>query len=176
MGTGKWWVQGGELKEQSELGRKKNSCLVVLHRPPLIFENWKKVFTVQKYTAPNFQNSKKVCFFLWEFWSFKNILKLLFSTCLHFNTGFKLLYKVFFGKVDLFEPLLGDIEAIIPSTLTLIWKKKKSARPPLLIKSCGGQPNNYFFRPYLTQSSMFLRGTAPLIKKLACFVLLSQNY
>ena len=52
---------------------KKKSCLVVLHRPPLIFDKWKKVFTVQKYTAPNFQNSKKRFFFLWEFWSFKNI-------------------------------------------------------------------------------------------------------
>ena len=57
---------------------KNKGCLVVLHRLPLIFENWKKVFllyksipplifripkkvfTVQKYTAPNFQNSKKV--------------------------------------------------------------------------------------------------------------------
>ena len=40
---------------------------------PLIFKNWKKVFTVQKYTAPNFQNSPKSFFFLWEFLSFKNI-------------------------------------------------------------------------------------------------------
>ena len=55
------------------LGWKKKSCLVVLHRLPLIFKNWKTVFTVQKYTAPNFQNSKKSFFFLWEFWSFKNI-------------------------------------------------------------------------------------------------------
>ena len=68
---------------------KKKKRLFVLHRPPLIFENWKKVFTVQKYTAPNFQNSKKF-FFLWEFWSFKNIFKLLLSTCLHSNTGLKL--------------------------------------------------------------------------------------
>ena len=44
--------------------KKKKSCLVVLHCPPLIFENWKKVFTVQKYTAPNFQNSKKSFLFL----------------------------------------------------------------------------------------------------------------
>ena len=43
---------------------KNKGCLVVLHRQPLIFENWKKVFTVQKYTAPNFQNSKKVFFSL----------------------------------------------------------------------------------------------------------------
>ena len=56
---------------------KKKSCSVVLHRPPLIFENWKKLFTVQKYTAPNFQNSKKVVFFLSEFWSFKNIFKII---------------------------------------------------------------------------------------------------
>ena len=47
------------------LNKVKKSCLVVLHRPPLIFENWKKkVFTVQKYTAPNFQNSKKGFFSL----------------------------------------------------------------------------------------------------------------
>ena len=53
--------------------RPEKGCLVVLHRSPLIFENWKKVLTVQKYTAPNFQNSKKSWFFLWEFWSYKNI-------------------------------------------------------------------------------------------------------
>ena len=44
--------------------KKKKGCLVLLYRPPLIFENWKKVFTVQKYTAPNFQNSKNGFFFL----------------------------------------------------------------------------------------------------------------
>ena len=44
-----------------------------VHSKPLIFENCKNVFTVQKYTAPNFQNSKKGVFFLWQFWSFKNI-------------------------------------------------------------------------------------------------------
>ena len=50
----------------SKLGQrgKKKSCLVVLHHLPLIIENWKKKITVQKYTASNFQNSKKVVFFL----------------------------------------------------------------------------------------------------------------
>ena len=48
------------------LGPQK-SCLVLLHYPPLIFENWKQVFTVQKYTASNLQNSKKVFFFFGEF-------------------------------------------------------------------------------------------------------------
>ena len=40
-----------------ELGqkKKKKSYLVVLHRLPLILENWTKVFTVQKYTATYFQ-------------------------------------------------------------------------------------------------------------------------
>ena len=47
----------------SKAKKKKKSCLVVLHQPPLIFKNWKKVFTVQKYTAPNFQNSRKSFFF-----------------------------------------------------------------------------------------------------------------
>ena len=59
--------------------KKKRSCLVVLHRPPLM-KNWKKVFTVQKYTAPNFQNSKKVGFFFvfLEFSGFKfTVLKFL---------------------------------------------------------------------------------------------------
>ena len=52
--------------------RQLKSCFVVLHRPPLIFENLrknkqtnkqtnkekqkKKLFFIQKYTAPNFQN------------------------------------------------------------------------------------------------------------------------
>ena len=58
----------------------------------------------------------------------------------------------FFGKVDLFAPLLGDIEVIIPCSFDFNLKKKKSkknpARLPLLKKSCGGQPNNHFFRPY----------------------------
>ena len=47
----------------------------------------------------------------------------------------------FFGKVDLFAPILGDIEAIIRVPLTwldlkknLKKKKKKSTCPPLLKK------------------------------------------
>ena len=55
------------------------------------------------------------------------------------------------GEVDLFAPLLGDIEAIILCSFDFDLEnkkqKQKSTRPPLLIKSCGGQPNNYFFRP-----------------------------
>ena len=88
------------------LGKKKKSCLVVLHCPPIIVENWKKVFTVQKYTAPNFQNSKRkekkkkkkkgFVFFFENFDLLKIFVKLLFSTCLHFNTGFK-----FVGEVDI---------------------------------------------------------------------------
>ena len=42
--------------------RPKKSCLVVLHCPPLSLQ-YKYKFTVQKYTAPNFQNSKKVFLF-----------------------------------------------------------------------------------------------------------------
>ena len=45
------------------LGQKKKKLLAVLHSPTLISENWKKVVTVQKYTAPNIQNSKKCVFF-----------------------------------------------------------------------------------------------------------------
>ena len=47
--------------------------------PPPAPNFWKleKRFTVQKYTAPNFQNSKKSFFFLWEFWSFKNIFEVV---------------------------------------------------------------------------------------------------
>ena len=54
---------------------------LVLHRPPLIFENWKKVFTVQKYTAPNFQNSKKKFFFSLRILI---IQKYFVSCCFHF--------------------------------------------------------------------------------------------
>ena len=57
------------------------------------------------------------------------------------------LYKDTFCKVDLFAPLLGDIEAIILCSFDFDLKKKKirpPVRPPLLKKSCGGQPNNYF--------------------------------
>ena len=71
---------------------KKKSCLVVLNCLPLIFENWKKIFTVQKYTAPNFQNSKKG-FFFFENFDLLIFSKLLLSTCLHFNTGLELVKK-----------------------------------------------------------------------------------
>ena len=138
-----------EKSSVAGLGQKKKSCLVVLHRPPLIFKNWRKVVTVQRYTAPNFQNSKKkvVFLFLWEFLIFKKYflnccLQLVYILILVLN-----LYKDIFGKVDLFAPLLGDKEAIILCSFDFDLKKKKSARPPLLKKSCGGQPNNYFFRP-----------------------------
>ena len=59
-------------------GRKKKNCLVVLHHPPIVFENWKKAFTVQKYTAPNFQNS--------IFFFFENVdLSKIFLTYVVFN-------------------------------------------------------------------------------------------
>ena len=42
--------------------------MVVLHRMPLISENWKKVFTVQKYTSHLiFRILKKVVFFFENF-------------------------------------------------------------------------------------------------------------
>ena len=70
--------------------KKKESCLVVLHHPPLIFENW-KVFTVQKCTTPDFQNSTKVFFSLRILiLKKKKKKKKKCSTCLHFNTGLKL--------------------------------------------------------------------------------------
>ena len=48
--------------------KKKKKCLVALHRQPLILKNWKKkVLHVQKYTAPNFQNSKKKVLFCFCF-------------------------------------------------------------------------------------------------------------
>ena len=50
------------LTAKKILLRPKKSCSVVLHCPPLIFENWIFFLTVQKYTAPNFQNSS--CFYL----------------------------------------------------------------------------------------------------------------
>ena len=56
----------------------------------------KKVFTVQMYTAPNFQNFKKVFFSSENFDLLKIFLKLLLSTCLHFNTGLKTCIKIFF--------------------------------------------------------------------------------
>ena len=62
--------------------------------PPPAPNFWKleKLFTVQKYTAPSFQNSKKrfVFFCLENSDLLKIFFKLLFSTCLHFNTDFKL--------------------------------------------------------------------------------------
>ena len=83
---------------------KKKSCLVVLHRPPLIFENWKKVFTVQQYTAPNFQNSKKSFFFFENFDLLKIIFKLLLYNFLTFLYWFKTCIKGCLGIVDLFAP------------------------------------------------------------------------
>ena len=52
---------------------KKKSCLVVLHCPPLTFEIWKKVFTVQKYTPLIFRIqfffSLRILIFKKYFWS-----------------------------------------------------------------------------------------------------------
>ena len=81
--------------------KKKKSYLVVLHGPPLICENWKKVFTVQKYTAPNFQNPPppQSFFFFFPFENF-GLLEIFFkllllSTCLHFNTCLNLYKEIF---------------------------------------------------------------------------------
>ena len=58
--------------------------------PPLIFENWKK-FLLYKSTLPLiFRIPQKSIFFFENFDLLKICCKLLFSTCLHFNTGFKL--------------------------------------------------------------------------------------
>ena len=132
------------------LGRKKK--LFGCPPPPApTFKIWKKVFTLQKYTAPNFKNSKKVCLFFENF----DLSKIFLSCC--FQLVYILipvlnLYKDMFGKVDLFAPLLGDIEAIIPCSFDFDLKKKNPPARPFSKKkkkkkSCGGQPNNYFFRP-----------------------------
>ena len=70
----------------------------MLNPPPPTpsFCKLEKVFTVQKYIAPNFQNYKKKCgfclfFFFQNFDLLKIFFKLLLSTCLHFKTGLKLL-------------------------------------------------------------------------------------
>ena len=52
-------------------------------------------------------------FFLWEFWSFENIFEVVVFNLFTFWYWFSTCIKIFFGKVDLFAPLLGDIEAII---------------------------------------------------------------
>ena len=58
----------GSLIRQKKKERKKKKLFGCPPLPaPVSFENWKKVFTVQKYTAPNFQNSKKVFFFFDNF-------------------------------------------------------------------------------------------------------------
>ena len=77
--------------------RPKKSCLVVCHHPPPILKNWEKVFTVQKYTAPNFQNSKKgFFFFLLEFSGFEfTVLIFLLSICLHWKTGLNLYEEIY---------------------------------------------------------------------------------
>ena len=111
----------------NSLGRKKKlfGC-----PPPPAPNFWKleKVFTVQKYTTPNFQNSKKSCFFSLRisiFWKYFLIccFQLVYILTLVVN-----LSKDIFGKVVLFAPLLGEIEAIIPCSFDSGLKKK--IRPP----------------------------------------------
>ena len=100
---------------------------------------WKleESFYCTKVYALNFQNSKKRLFFFFEnFDLLKIFFKLLCSTFLHFNTGFKLVLKILFGKVDLLAHLLGDIEAIIPCSFSFDFDlekkilKKKKKNPP----------------------------------------------
>ena len=62
------------------LGKKKVVWLSSTAHP-LIFENWKKVFTVQKYTAPNFQNSKKKKVFFSSSLRILNFQKYFLSCC-----------------------------------------------------------------------------------------------
>ena len=86
-----------------------------------LFLKVEKVFTVQKYTTPNFQN----LFFLFHNLDLLKIfLKFLLSTNLHFKTGLKLVWRDFFGKEDLFGPSLGAMDAIILCSLTFNWKQK----------------------------------------------------
>ena len=58
-------------------GLRKKKVVWLSSTAPLIFENWKKVFTVQKYAAPNFQNSQKSFFFFENF----DLLKICWSCC-----------------------------------------------------------------------------------------------
>ena len=67
----------------------KNS-LVILHCPPLILKTGKK-FLLYKSIPHLIQNSSSFFFFFFEnFDLLKIFFKLLLSTCLHFNTGLKL--------------------------------------------------------------------------------------
>ena len=136
--------------------KKKRKLFGCPPPPTLIFKNWKKSFYCTKvYSAPNFQNSKKSWpFFFWEFWSFKNIfLSCSFQLVYILILVLNLYIKIFLGKVDLFAPSLGDIEAIILCSFdfdlkkNLLKKKICLPAPSQKKKSCGGQPNNYFFRP-----------------------------
>ena len=116
------------------------------------------------YTTPNIQNS--IFFFFEKFDLLRIFLKLLFSTCLHFSTGLNL-YKDIFGKVDLFAPLLGDIEAIILCSFDFDLKKKrekKSAPPPAPSqKKLWRTTNNYFFRPIKLTTSVTFTSNGSLI-------------
>ena len=146
-------------KKLVTLGQKKKSCLVVLHRLPLIFENWIKVYIVQKYTTPNFQNStKKVFFFFENFDLLKIFFKLLLlSTCLHFNTGLKLVYiDFFFFAKTTFVPIYWAIEAIILCSFAFDLKKKKILKKKKKKKICPPTPTQKKLRR--TTKQLFFLG------------------
>ena len=151
---------------------KNKGCLVVLHRPPLIFENWKKFFTVQKYTAPNFENSNKV-FFFENFDPLKIFFKLLLSTCLHSNTGLKLVKTDFLVK-QTYLHLYWEIQVIIPCSSGFDLKKetlKKQIRPPAPTpKQLWMTTKQFFFRPNCILRYKFARQTEQRINFKTCFV------
>ena len=75
----------GSKKKKKKKKKKLFGC-----PPPPAPNCWKlENNSVQKYTAPSFQNSKTI-FFSFENLSFESIFKLLLSNSLHFNTGLEL--------------------------------------------------------------------------------------
>ena len=87
------------------------------------------------YTAPYFHNSQKRFFFFENFDLLKVFLKLLLSTCLHFKLVyilklFKICIKIFYGKVDLFTPSLGDKDVVILYRFDFDLEKKKNLGSP----------------------------------------------
>ena len=83
-------------------------------------------------------------------WSFKNVLKLLLSTCLHSKTDLKLVWRDILVKKTYLHLYL-EIKRLYYMQPWLWFGKKSlgggenSTHPHLLQKSCGGQPNIIFF-------------------------------
>ena len=113
-----------------QLGQNnKKSCLVVLHRSPLFFWKLEKKFLLYRSIPHLIFRIPKVFFFFENF----DLLEIFLSCCFQLVYILILvlnLYKDIFGKVDLFAPLLGDTEAIIPCSFDFDLKKKKKNRLP----------------------------------------------